>query len=97
MPFAAPNATDLVELFQYPNTVTGGMFWNLILLAIFIVVYLGLSAPKNAKTSNSFAGSGFLTGIIASFMFILGFIEVMPLLISIVVAIASFVLLLFSK
>lgn len=97
MPFPAPNATNLVELFQHPNTVTGGMFWNLILLAIFMVAYLALSSVKNANTSNVFAGSGFLTGISASFMFILGFIEVLPLLIAIVVAIGSFVLLLFSK
>jgi len=95
MAFTPANASNLVELFGYPNTVTGGVFWQLILLAIFIVTYLSLSSK--AKSQQSFAASGFLTGIVGSFMFVLGWIQVLPLLISLVVAIAGFIMLLFSK
>lgn len=97
MPYPAPNATNLVELFSYANTVTGGVFWNLILMGIFVVVYIALSSVKQSRTSNNFAGASFLTAVVALFMFVLGFILVLPLLISIVLAIASFILLVFSK
>ena len=95
MPFVEPNATNMVELFSYANTVTDNIFWQLILLAVFIVSYLALSS--RSPSQKAFAGSGFLTGITGSFMFVLGFIQVFPLLLSLVVAIGSFVLLLFSK
>ena len=95
MVFEAANVTNPVELFTYANTVTSGVFWPLMLAAIFIVTYMGLSSK--AGSQKAFAASGFLTGIIGSFMFVLGFIEVLPALIAIVLAIAAFVMLLFSK
>jgi len=94
MPFELINATEPMALFNYPNTVTGGQFWNLILLAIFVVSYLGIS--KRSNNQKSFAASGFLLGVIASFFFVLGWIEVLPLLISLVVALSGFILLLFK-
>lgn len=95
MPFDVINATTPLELFSYANDVTSGLFWQFGLLAIFIVAYLALSSRSGS--TKAFAGSGFLTGVVAMFMFVLGLIQILPLLISLVVAIASFVLLLFSK
>ena len=95
MVFVEPNVTNAVDLFTYANTVTDNIFWQLMLLAVFICTYMALSSKSSS--TRSLAGSGFLTGIIGSFMFVLGLIQVLPLLLSLVLAIGSFVLLVFSK
>lgn len=95
MAFEAINATQPIDLLTYANTVTGGLFWNMILLAVFVIAYMGLS--QRSSSTKSFAATGFLTGIVGSFLFVLGLIPIFSLLVSIVLAIAGFVLLLFSK
>lgn len=95
MPFTMPNATNPVEVFSYANSVTGFMFWQLMLLAVFLVSYMALIS-KNSS-SKSLGASGFLTGLVAAFMYMIGLIQETPLVIALVVAIGGFVLLLFSK
>ena len=95
MVYAAPNVTNMSALFTYANTVTDGLFWQLILMAVYIVTFISLSG--RAKTSECLASSGFFTGIVAVIMFIMGLIGEIQLIVAIVLALGGFVMLLFSK
>lgn len=95
MAFPSINATDPLAMFSYANTVTDGWFWPLILLTIWIIAFMGISYKTDS--GKSLASSSFLTGIIAIFMYILGLITEVPLLLAMVLAIASFVMLLFDR
>ena len=89
------NVTSLLDLFTYANTATDMIFWQLMLVTVFIVAFITLNSKNTLE--RSLAASGFLTGMIGSFLFVLGLIQLMPLLISLAVAIGSFVLLLTTK
>jgi len=86
-PFPMPNATNITGIATYANTVTGGWFWSLILVAIFMVTFL---VQKNYPTERAFVSSSFLTFLSAIFMFILGLIADQIFVIAFVIMIASF-------
>jgi len=95
MTYAAPNATNMTDVFIYANTVTHGWFWQLILIAIFVVSF-GVLIGRN-DASRSFAASSFLTSIIALFMSLMNLIPSMIALITIILSFVSIGLLLFRK
>jgi len=95
MAFPQPNATDLPSLFSYANTVTSNWFWPLMLLAVYIVVYMTFSTRVDSR--KAFATTGFFTGIIAAFMFVLSLINELTMIIAMVMALAGFLMLLFSE
>lgn len=93
--FTQPNMTTPVDLFIYANTVTGGMFWTLILFATFIISFGTLRSTYSNQIS--FATTSFFTGILAIFLFILELISPEVMVINMVLAISGVILLLFSK
>lgn len=56
MYYPNPNVTRPLDVFTYLNTITGDVFWTLIVFAIFIIVYIGLSIYnfKNALLPSFF-------------------------------------------
>lgn len=97
MMFAFPlaNFTTPTEWVIYASTVTGGWFWTLILIAIFIVSFGSLSGFTT--TERSFATSSFFTGILAAFLYVLGAIAPLHATIFIAITIIGFIMLLFKK
>lgn len=93
--FPHPNATDIPSLLIYANTVTSNWFWILMLVAIYIITYYTLSLRIGSR--QAFATTGFFTGIIAAFMFVISLIPEIVMIISIVLAIAGFLMMLFSE
>lgn len=96
MPTAiSENITSLLDLFTYANTATDWIFWQLMLATVFLVAFISLRS-KNS-TERSFAASGFLTGIVGIFFYVIGLIQLTPFIAALVVGIGSFVMLLTSK
>lgn len=89
------NVTSILDVFNYANTVTNFIFWQLMLLVIFIVTFVSLRS-KNS-TEQSFSAAGFLTGVIGIFMYSVGIVQELPLIVSIILIIGSFVALLTTK
>jgi hypothetical protein len=95
------NATLPVDLLTYGNNVTGGWFWQLILLALYFVIYITMS--YTTSTMRSFTVMGFIGGIAATFMYAIAdttgatLIPYMTWIIAMVVMLASFVMMLFSQ
>lgn len=42
-----PNATDLMELAQYNNTITSDMFGLTLVLVSFLILYIGMSYTRS--------------------------------------------------
>lgn len=89
------NATQITDLFIYANTVTSGWFWQLILLALYIVTYISLS--YTTQTMKAFTVTTTFCGIIGTFMYALAWIPESTWIICMVLAVASFVMLLFQQ
>lgn len=87
------NITRPYTLFQVTNEVTGGLFGNLILLAIFIVIFISL---KDYRNSIAFATASFITTILAMLFRTMGIIGDMVMIVGIVATVASVAYLLFE-
>jgi hypothetical protein len=95
MPYPNPNATDITGVLTYANTVTGGWFWVLIIISLFIMSFGVLIAYNDAK--KSFAASSFLTTIFSMTLFILDLIQMNVLVITLLMSFAGLMLMLFNK
>ena len=89
------NFTLPTETLVYANTVTGGWFWTLILLTVYIVVYTSLS--YSTHTMKAFTAASFFGGMLSVFLYVMNLIQELALIISLILAIATFVMLLFSQ
>ena len=77
MYYPTPNITRPLDALVYLNTITGDVFWTLIVFALFVVVYLSLSVYnlKNALLPSFFIstfasamlyGAGLVSGWVVS-------------------------------
>tara|TARA_R100001530_G_scaffold99281_1_gene69014 strand:+ start:2401 stop:2691 length:291 start_codon:yes stop_codon:yes gene_type:complete len=64
MVWGTPNITQPYELLTYAHVTTEYMFGNVIVLAIFIVALLAMLS-RNSDPAQAFAGSSFITFILA--------------------------------
>lgn len=95
MTYAIVNATSAVDIAIYASTVTGGLFWPLILMAIWIVsfgTFIGFSTPER-----SLVGASWLTAILGAILYAMQAMDGLYAVIFIGLALATFVMLLFSK
>lgn len=67
----ATNMTSYTEIFEYANTVSGGWFFPLMLVSVWITITLSLIS-YNLKTAT--AVSSIITVVLSFFMSALGFI-----------------------
>ena len=95
MTYAAPNATDIVGILTYSNTVTGGWFWALIVIALFVMSFGVLIARNDAK--KAFAAASFFSSIFSMILFVLDLVQTNVLVISLLMSFAGLMLMLFSK
>ena len=86
------NATEPVvgifSLFQWIQEVSGGVFFLVIMLAIFVISFI---AGKNYATSRAFAFAAFLNFILSVIFRTLGFISNMWMYLSLIIVAASVV------
>jgi len=82
--YPAPNVTSVTSFLFYPNIVTGGWFWTMILAAIFIVLFI---VGKIFTTERAFAVASFVTLLAAVILRAIDFIGDMPVFISVALAI----------
>ena len=66
------NITKLADLALWTNNVTSGFFWPLILFAIFMILFLSF---MSYGTTRAFAGSSFITMILAIMMGVIGLVS----------------------
>ena len=59
------NATNLMDIMKYDNSVTNGMFAPVILLVIWAIVFIGLAYADKSK---AFMAATFIIWILALFM-----------------------------
>jgi hypothetical protein len=93
--YPVANFTNYSDWMIYAGAVTNGWFWPLILVAIWIVSFGTLAGFTT--TSRAFAATSWLTGILGTFIYVMGGSGVEIALISVALAIAGFVMLLFTK
>lgn len=80
-------SAGILNLFEYVNKVSDGMFFVLVMFAIFVIVFISL---KDYTSSRAFTGAAFLNMILAIMMRTLGLIDNIWMYLSIVlVAIAA--------
>lgn len=82
---------NMTSMGTYMNTATGDWFWNLILLAFYVTLFLILQ--RISTTAKSAATTGFVVVIVAMFMSVLGWISLKLLFISIIAAVLGVVVL----
>lgn len=95
MAYANPNATDITGILTYANTVTGGWFWTLIVISVFVMSFGVLIARNDAK--KSFAAASFLSTILSMILFVLDLIQMNIMVITILMSFAGLMLMLFNK
>ena len=70
---ATTNITGMYTLFQYIQTdLTGGWFFLMMLLALFIIVFISLKGYSNSR---AFAGAAWLNMILSIILRTVGFID----------------------
>lgn len=67
--FPEPNVTNYTGMLNYANEVTGFMFGNFLVFAIFIVAFISL---RNYPTGKAFAVSSYITFVLSMLLTILG-------------------------
>ena len=72
MYWANPNITRPLDLLTYINTITGDIFWTLIVFAMFIIVYLALSMHN---FRNAILPAFFLSGFSAAIFYGVGLVD----------------------
>lgn len=95
-PYNLTIATDSTGLFGFmdaANTISGGLFGNLILLVVFIIM---VAAWRNYEPKRSFAAASFITAILAIFLRLLQWIPDATLFMTFIIAGVSFVLLMWT-
>jgi len=80
---------NMTSMGTYMNTVTGSWFWNLVLIAFYVTLFIILQ--RISTTAKSAATTGFVVVIIAIFMSILSWISLKALFIAIIAAIFGIV------
>lgn len=90
----AVNQTGLIDMFNYAENVSGGIFYTGILFTLYLIIWLYL-LNKGEDWSNAAIVAGFITSISAVFLFVLGKIQGVTLVLQIILLgmalIASFV------
>lgn len=64
--YPAPNSTGIVDLFLYPNVVTGNLFGITILGVFYVILFLAILS-RGFKVTHVFAATTF-TATIASYI-----------------------------
>ena len=95
MAFPLANFSDPAGLVVYANDVTGGMFWPLILAVVWIVSFGSLSGFTTVD--RAFSVTSFFTATLAAFLYVLGAMDNLYVVIFMALAIIGFIMLLFSK
>ena len=73
MPYTYPtNITGLSDLAVWTNSITGGLFWPLILLGLFVILLISF---KQYPGERAFAASSFITMLVAIMMAIIGIVS----------------------
>lgn len=93
--YSIANFTSPGDWFSYASTVTGGMFWNLILVVIFVIAFG--TFQRRSSVERGFAASSFITGILALFIMLMNGIDSWSATVWIVLSFAGFILLLFNR
>jgi hypothetical protein len=69
--YGQPNATTPVTFLSYPNDVTGGLFWTLMIFAVFMITFgVQKTNPRNSSTV-SLTTSSVFASVFALFLFLL--------------------------
>ncbi len=66
---------DLFSIFQFVNNVTGGIFFPVILLTIWLIAFIGAIA-EGRPASRAFIFSSFISTILGVLLAIMGFLSV---------------------
>ena len=90
MVYAYPNITKVSDLAVWSNSVTSGMFFPLILLALSIILFFSF---KQYSTERAFATSSFVTMIIGILMGVIGLVNSYVVILTMVIAGISVVVL----
>lgn len=79
--FNAPsNVTGFADLAVYMNQVTQDWFWNLMIIALFVISFIAL---KNYPSEKAFAGASYIVATAAILMRTLGLVSEKIMFISI--------------
>lgn len=89
------NFTAPLDAMTYANTVTYGIFWNLILLAVYVVAYVALS--QRSRTMPAFTATSFLGFSISTILYASALIPELTFIVTIVLALVSFIMLMFHQ
>lgn len=73
MTYAYPEITNVMDFFAYPNTVTDGWFWTIMLIVFWVVIFITVynaedDTAKTKATSKAFAAASVPVGFISTFM-----------------------------
>lgn len=66
--YPTPNVTGFSDVFTYMNTVTGGMFWNIFALVLFVIIFI---ANKRHKSQVAFGVASYITFLVVILLRIL--------------------------
>lgn len=69
MVYADANITTALGLFQYMNTVTTNTFWNLFIIILFFLSFMGLKA---FRTETALSASAFFMTMVSFILWMLG-------------------------
>jgi len=88
------NITRIYEFIQWENEITNSMMGNMIVFAIFIILFI---AMKRFPTKSAFAAASFISMIIAVFLRVLGIVHPLVVLATILLTAISGIMLMMDK
>jgi len=86
LPYAMPNATNLLDLFIYANTITENFFGTMLLFAVWVVMFMALA---NQGAQKSLTGASFITVLIGALLWSAGVVGAVPMIAAILALVAS--------
>ena len=86
LPYAYPNATDLLGIFTYANTITENLFGTVIMFTIWVLLFLAMG---NQPPQKSLTAASFITVIVGALFWAAGIIGAAPMIAAILALIAS--------
>lgn len=82
------NSTGLVDFLGATNTIVGGMYGDVILLILWLIMFFIL---KKFETKQAFATASFTAALISVFMFTIGLVQERSMIIAIIFAAFSII------
>jgi hypothetical protein len=82
------NSTDFIDVIEFPNSATGGIFWFFVIIAVFVVM---VTVLRRFGASNAVLSACLVCFVASSMFFYIGLLNILvPLCFGISIPLVAF-------